>query len=341
MIDDDKEVCQRSGHYQLYGIQLWSCYPFYSNLFPWFSRANSPGIVFACNNLPPFSIDWQEQEKIYTSPNLTVDGKSFISFYQFGECIVIRFFDAIDYYLWPDRIDCHSRQSFPNPVIEDYLFGPVMALWLESHGTPVLHASAISIDSQAVAFLANSRCGKSTLAAAFLQAGQTLLTDDILPLAEQQQRFWGHSGLPQINLWPDQANYFTSDLPDLASTVPESSKKHVPIGVNGFGAFCSRSQPLGCVYLPRRQPAKDGLKVEITPLGPAEAVFALARFSFMANAVQSFGWQERRLDFFVRLVQQVPVRRICYPDGFEHVDRVTDSILEDLKNLPGVSGPAR
>lgn len=334
MLNSISEINQREKCYQLYGVRLCSNYPFYSYLSPCVPDIPLPKLVFAYDNVPPFQVNWNKKEKVFSSL-LTVAGKSIASFYQFDNCLAIRFLDdTIDYYLKPDRIDCYSNQSITDPTIEDFLFGPVLSLWLESCGVPVLHASAVNISGLAVAFLANSRSGKSTLAAAFLQAGQTLLTDDILALTEQQQRFWARPGLPQINLWPDQARYFIHDLPDLASTtVPVSSKKHFPTGANGLGAFCNSNQPIGCIYLPHRQPTTMGLTIKITSLRPVEAIFTLARFSFMANVVQSLGWQERRLDFFSRLVQQVPVRYIYYPEGYEYFDRITDAISEDLKNL--------
>ena len=43
--------------------------------------------------------------------------------------------------------------------------------------------------------------------------------------------------------------------------------------------------------------------------------------------------RRRRLEFFARMVQQVPVRRLVYPTGFEHLPRVRETILEDLDAL--------
>ena len=64
-----------------------------------------------------------------------------------------------------------------------------------------------------------------------------------------------------------------------------------------------------------------------------EAVIALVRHSFAARAVQALGWQPRRLRFFADLAQQVPLRRLSYPSGFQHLPRVGQAILRDLGGL--------
>ena len=49
--------------------------------------------------------------------------------------------------------------------------------------------------------------------------------------------------------------------------------------------------------------------------------------------MEVIGLQPQRLDFFAQMVQQVPMRRLAYPSGFEHLPRVRDAILQDLEGL--------
>jgi len=187
-----------------------------------------------------------------------------------------------------------------------------------------------------VAFLAHSGHGKSTLATAFLRAGHALLTDDILPVEERQGAFWGLPGQPQIKLWPDQVELLIGRQAKLRPVVPDLAKLLVPLGINGYGSFCDSSQPLRCIYLPcRTNPQENNSKVEITPLRPVEAMIELVRFTFIPNITEGLGWQGRRLDFFSRLVEKVPVRRLSYPNGFEQLQQVTEVILQDLVQLKG------
>jgi len=230
----------------------------------------------------------------------------------------------------------------------------VLSFWLERQGIPALHASAVLIGGRAVAFLSSNQGGKSGLAATLMQSVHPLLTDDILPVEEQDGVFLGRPGYPTIRMWPDEAACFLGAYEHLPLVHPELTKRRVPVGGDGFGSFCDTSQPLACIYLPDRRDASgasttpeisavghpgrhpsqpDGAvpntDVEILPVSPRDAVIELIRHSFSAHQVEAAGLAPQRLNFFARLAQQVPMRRLIYPAGFEHLPRVREAILGD------------
>ena len=45
----------------------------------------------------------------------------------------------------------------------------------------------------------------------------------------------------------------------------------------------------------------------------------LIRHSFSAHQVEAAGLAPQRLNFFARLAQKVPMRRLIYPADFEHL----------------------
>jgi hypothetical protein len=138
-----------------------------------------------------------------------------------------------------------------------------------------------------------------------------------------------------MRLWPDEAQYFLGHYEDLERVHPAYSKRRVPVGPDGFGTFCDASQPMACLYLPeRRDPEEGGMEIVIMPVSPRDAVIELVRHSFTPRVVEAIGLQPQRLDFFAQMVQQVPMRRLSYPSGFEHLPRVREAILEDLESLP-------
>ena len=231
------------------------------------------------------------------------------------------------------QIDCYLRDPALLPLVEPYLLNQLFPFWLELYGIPCLHTSSILISGQMVAFLAHSGSGKSSLAAACLQAGAALLTDDILPVEALDGKFVGRSGLPQINLWPDQAAFFIGENDPSGEPVSTTAKKRYPITAFKNGSFCEESQPLACLYIPERYEPVDGeTKIEITPVPAVEAVIELLRYSFIpAFICEEMGWQGRRMEFFARLVEQVPVRRLRYPSGFEYLPAVVEAVMRDAE----------
>ena len=71
--------------------------------------------------------------------------------------------------------------------------------------------------------------------------------------------------------------------------------------------------------------------VEIQDVSPRDAVIELVRHSFSPRLVEAAGLGVRRLDFFVRLATQVPVRRLRYPSGFDRLPAVVERVLQRTK----------
>jgi hypothetical protein len=217
-------------------------------------------------------------------------------------------------------------------MVEIHLLGSVFSFWLEREEIPALHASAVVAGERAVAFLSTSHGGKSSLAAALMQAGCPLLTDDLLPLEFRGGTLVGRPGYPQMRLWPEEARCFLGYAEGLERVHPDYAKRRVPIGTGGFGTFADSPHPLTCIYLPERRDVGE-TKVEILPVAPPDALMTLLRHSFTPRIVAAIGLQPQRLDFFSQLVRDVPLRRLVYPSGRQHLGWVREALLEDMGDL--------
>ena len=316
--------------YSIFGITLTSDFPFANRLV---KGSGSPRLSFSCVDQPPIPPGWQQTAPAYASPYRTDAGESVVYLHRLEDCDVLRFTNAADFYLWSDRILCHLLNAAYDYLVEIFLLGAVLSFWLERQGIPALHASAISIENRTVVFLSMKKGGKSLLAAALMQAGYPLLTDDILPVVRQGKTFLGQPGYPNMRMLPGEAKYFLGHYQNLGIIHPALSKRRVLVGPDGFGTFCNIPQPLACFYLPgRRKPGKKEtqIQIDVTPITPAAAVIELVRHSFTCHILEALGWQSQRLDFFTQLVQQVPMHRLTYPSGFDHLPRVREAILESL-----------
>lgn len=291
--------------HRLYGLNLASDFPFAHRLG---HGDGASDLTFFQALHPP--VPEGRSSRIYSSPWLDESGESAAHLDRFPGLEVLRFPGTADFYLEPGRIRGHLLDPGGRDLMELRLLGPVLSYWLERLGIPVLHAAAVRVDAGAVGFLAHSGGGKSSLAAALVQAGASLLTDDILPVEEVDGTFLARPGYPQMRLEPDTARRFLGSTDGLTPVSPDDSKLHVPVG-----AFCDAATPLAALYVVERRPGRP----EILPLPRRQAVIELVRHSFSPYLVEAAGLQPRRLDLFARLVRKVPVRRLCCPHGLENL----------------------
>lgn len=85
-----------------------------------------------------------------------------------------------------------------------FLTGTVFGILLHQRQHIVLHASAVEVDGKAVVFCGASGAGKSTLAAALLQRGYRLITDDICAISlEPNSAPIVHPDGRQLKLWAE------------------------------------------------------------------------------------------------------------------------------------------
>lgn len=304
--------------YRLFGLSLASSFPF-STPLPRGRGAAELTFEDASGVRP--AEPWPEP--VYRSPYLQEDGESFSFLYRLPRCEVLRFTGVVDFYLGSRSIASHLLDAGASHLIELRLLGPVLCYWLERQGLPVLHASAVEIAGSAVAFLSTHHGGKTGLAAALLQAGGTLLTDDLLAVEEVTERpagFLARPSYPQMRMWPDEATHFLGGYEDLPVVHPDYAKRRVPVD-----RFSASARPLTAIYLPER---REGGEIRIEPVSPGTALLEVVRHSFSPYLVEAVGWQPRRLEVFSRLVTSVPVRRLLYPSGFAELPRVVEALLQ-------------
>ncbi len=271
------------------------------------------------------SVDLTHRDPVYTTPTRENDAASPMHIYRVGDRFVLRFAGVAEFYIAHERIEYVLRNDTYAYALELWLLGTVLAFWLEWQDVPVLHASAAVVDGHAIGFLASKQGGKSTLAASLLQQGYPLLTDDLLPVDVHKETTRGRPGYPQMRMWPTHAGHFVADAEALRRAHPYIEKRRVPIGPGGLGSFCDNICPLQALYLPERT---DDASIQIQPISPTDALQAVLRHSFLPRIVEATGWQATRLSTLSQLVEQVPMRRLTYPDGTEHLPQVADAILD-------------
>lgn len=297
-----------------------------------FPDTNEPvNLIFFTLSRPPVSIDWANSKPLFVSQSATQEGESLFAFYAAEDCILLRFTVFADFYLWSDMIVCHILNPEYEFMVEISFLGTVLACWFELQGILALHAAASVINGQAVAFLSTNKGGKSSLAAALMQRGYPLLTDDILLVERQNGRILGRSSHPQMRMWPEQAAQFFGSQ-DFPKVHPFLDKRRIQIDFDKPGNFEAGSFPLTRCYIPQRYTpdTENQTEITITPVSPIESVLSLAGYSFLYWLVEAIGLQPQRLKTLAQIAQTVPISHLHYPEGIQHLPTVCQTILTDL-----------
>ncbi len=318
--------------YRILGLTLDTDATFKTQLLPGTADADLTFELRQGERLPdwpaPSSSDFESAVRLD-------DNQPLFSLHRGPQGDLFRFSRVADYFLTDAAIEGHLLDPDHDFMVETHFLGMVLSCWLERQGIPVLHASSVSVDGEAVAFLGTNKAGKSSLAVALMQRGYPLLSDDLVGLQPSESGIDARPGFPSMRMWPDLAEFVMGpSWEQLPLAHPRFVKRRLNVGPGGFAEFLDRTQPLACLYVPERRDDDAGyVKVDIEPVPPGQALFELLRGSFLPWLSQVRGFSAGRVQVLNTLAARVPVRRLVYSGGFENLPAVSERILEDLAQL--------
>jgi len=246
--------------------------------------------------------------------------------------------DGTTYLSWPDlfefmvpadgrRIFGHFKTDAGLGVLQTYLLGQVLSYPLITQGIEPLHCTVVVGQEGAVGILGDCGYGKSSLAASFLKAGFTLLTDDLLVLREEGRVFWGYPGPPRIKLFPEAMRAILGAGITGTSMNPLTTKLVIPLGPD---QVCSKAAPLKVLLVLRRPITKGRVKtVSLRKMNRRQAFIAL-----MANTFNPKVTEPERLKRLFgladKLVAAIPIKSLAYPQGLSRLPEVVETILAKI-----------
>jgi hypothetical protein len=186
------------------------------------------------------------------------------------------------------------------------LFAQVLPLAATLQGLEPLHASAVALDGSAVAFLASSGSGKTSVAAGLVGRGAELLTDDVLSVEVSNRGVLAHPGAGIVNI----------DARALARLGPRGrARLGVPLGesdkVHLAAPLATGPRPLKAVYFLRR--GDTGPRPRIVPHVRSDARRFLA--GTFIRYVRSPERLRTHLEVCARLAGSVPAFDLLVPEG--------------------------
>ncbi len=227
------------------------------------------------------------------------------------------------------RIACRELNGASSESFQTYLLGQVLSFPLLKQGFEPLHATSMVIDGKAVAFLGQCGGGKSSLGAAFLQAGYLLLTDDLLVLRDEGDRFVAYPGPPRIKLFPEIARRLLGARVNGVPMNNETPKMVIPLRGNET-VSPQETFPLKAIYVltPPLESSRSS-RITIRQLSPRRACVEMIKNTFNTMVVNPERLK-RQFALASRLAANVPVKSLSYPRALRRLPAVRKAVRSDL-----------
>jgi hypothetical protein len=244
--------------------------------------------------------------------------------------LYLRWTDLFEFLVSPDgrMVRCNPLAKATDESFRVYLLNQVLSFAMLRQGIEQLHATVAVVEGGAVAFVGDCGYGKSSLGAAFLAAGDQILTDDLLVVEHAEEKLLAYPGPRRIKLFPEIAHAL---LPQLASGTPMNNvtpKLVIPLD---RCMVADGPRPLRAIYMlvpATRVRTRDRVCIR-QPASPA-AFLSLVRNTF--NTVitdperlkQQFAWA-------MDIAARVPIRLLSYPRDLKLLPQVREAVLKDLQ----------
>ena len=246
---------------------------------------------------------------------------------------LLRFTDLADFTVSADgaHICCRLLAETPVDSIRHLLLDQVIPRAMTRRGRLVLHASAVALGAAAVAFLGRTGAGKSTLTAMFAVEGRPIVTDDCLTLDDDDdgKRVLAVPSYPGVRLWPDTLSAVAGPDTDGPRVAHYTPKRRMAFADRA--PFPETPLPLARAYLLEAGAHDGGDPVRLEPLPRQAAVRELVKHVYRLDITDPRALEDE-FERVNRLVAAVPVARLRFARGFEHLSEVRKAIQADTNS---------
>jgi hypothetical protein len=219
-----------------------------------------------------------------------------------------------------DEITISPARDADESELRLFLLGPALALLLHQRGQLVLHASAISIGDQAVAFLGEHGWGKSTLAGALYARGHTIVADDVVAVHAADTQPTVYPGFPQLKLWPEAVRQIGGEPADLPRLHRRYEKRAYP----AHRGFSTRPLPLRCIYV-----LAEDSQALVEDIATQASLVELIRHTYTTRVLETTP-DPGHFRQCVSLASSIPVRRLKVKRSLAALSEAAATVERDV-----------
>lgn len=232
---------------------------------------------------------------------------------------LLRFEGAADVTVSADgsEIGCTPIGDASDALLQHLVLDHSMPLALKLKGREALHATTVRTAQGTCAFVGPSGSGKSTLAAAFLHAGDDVLSDDCACVCLQRGRAYIVPAYPGVRVHADVRETLVMGK-QRAQTTGRRAVKERWAPPQALDAFPRESQRLVCVYRLSQSPLSgDARRPRIESLSVRDGFMELVGSTFRFDALDR-AMLAAEFDVWQQVARTVPVRRLVLADDLEN-----------------------
>ena len=215
-----------------------------------------------------------------------------------------------------------AASGAPPATVRLFLLTVVLGLVCHQRRLLPLHASCVRIGTDVVAFVAPSGFGKSTMAAALVQRGHTLIADDVTAIDPDPPGgpiVW--PAFPHVKVWRDALGALGLWSETLDRDRAEIERYRVPTG-----AFDQAPQRLSAVYL--LEWVLHARWTRIVPVTGFDAIGRLRRAVYRDQVGGARFGESAMFSKVGRLGSAVPVYALHQQHGLEFLGKNVDAVLK-------------
>ena len=257
------------------------------------------------------------------------DDRVWTEFYHTRDGYLLRFPGLADFEVSIDgrKVVAYPVEGTDEATVEHLYINQLVPLALSRQGRPAFHASVVTMDGGAVAFLGKTGMGKSTLAASYALCDATFLTDDALIIDETVAGCRAMPSHASIRLWDDSVEALVGDDVPQAGSISYSDKARLLAG--DALTFTDEPQLLLAAFVLERE---DISEIAIRSLAGMDRYMAWLENSFLLDVVDD-DLLARHFEWTHRISSTVPTFALDYPRDYGILPGVRDAVRTHVATL--------
>ncbi|MEH6943979.1 HPr kinase/phosphorylase [Bacillus sp. JJ722] len=304
------KTIQKTG-YRAFGLNIYSDIP----LPEAFRIDTFKEIVDLEIEIKDLSKLWEKQVLL---PNQAYSVKDHMVMFQVPGTAIFKIKDG-------NRIIVSPISNSVEDEIRLYLLGTCMGIILLQRKILPLHGSAVDINGKAYAFIGDSGVGKSTLAAAFLQEGFQLVSDDVIPVRLSNDNIpIIIPSYPQQKLWQESLTAFGIDSKQYRPLFEREKKFAIPV-TSSFS-----NEPLPIVALFELVKTEQG-EITLHKVNQLEQFRTLLSHTYRNFLVPRLGLSEWHFIESAKILTKIHMYQMQRPNTGFTVKKLASQILDVIK----------